>query len=165
MNKDEEEDDDVHRLFDEKKRQREEELSRLAFDGIGEEGFFFQVQLNCQENKESEVWNHKTFYCLREKQVEERNTNRFWVSWRANDSEASGRVALVLRDRDWKPGEQKYKLKEVERNNEWRTYKIDGGGGEEEGKKKAKQMIDAKDIKIVFRGMKMTLQDMADLIK
>ena len=112
----------------------------------------------------AEVWKHKTLYCLQEKQDEEVHKSRFWVDWRAggaaSQSLRQGRVVVFVRQREWKPKEPQYRLKQLkdEDLNGWRAFSVTPAG--EEKKKKG----DAANITVVFRGQTMTLQDMADIL-
>ena len=156
-----------------KKRDRDVQLAPLAFGGIGEDGEpERRVELFVGENPDAEVWEHKTLYCLREKQDEEANKGRFWVQWRSfkndNDGAAgvSGRVVVLVRTRDWQPKERKYRLKAVKGNedkNGWRLFAVHDAE-RKKGKMEEEAVIDAKNVRVEFVGQTMTLQEALTMI-
>lgn len=116
----------------------------------------------------AEVWKHKTLYCLQEKQDEEAHNGRFWVDWRAggaaSESLRQGKVVVFVRQREWKPKEPQYRLKQLKEEdlNGWRAFSV--RPAEEEKKKRGEFVMDAANISVVFRGQTMSLQEMADIL-
>jgi hypothetical protein len=149
---------------------RKRDRENLAFKGIGEDDVLERLVEIRVHDKDNEIWQHKTLYCLCETQDEESNPNRLWVQWRGkrNDEVFGGRVAIMVRTRDWKPQEPKYRLKQYMKDakgGEWRTYLV----GHERNKKLIAEasgdfLIDASKIRINFRGQIISLQEAVDTI-
>lgn len=141
-----------------RKRAREDAYQKLVFGAIGEEVGVVELYVGDGH----EMWQHKTLYCLREKQDEEKHKNRYWTPWRIEgEHEPAGRVALVARQRDWKPKESKYMLKCIEGpgTEDWRAFSVI------DAVKTKQEMVDARRVQVKFQKREMSLQEAVEKIE
>jgi hypothetical protein len=146
-----------------RKRERDMGYQKLVFGSVGEEDGI--VELFVGDGKH-EMWQHRTLYCIREKQDEEKHQNRVWTDWRApalnspaNAGELrEGRVAVVARTRDWMPKEPKYKLKQrsSEDKEGWREFSVSEANQHEH--------VDARNVRVKFQKRIMNLQEVIDIL-